>query len=410
MSEKFPGLAFATPPLTGPSQTRPDQTQQQTQPQKETQTSQMDEIVFQCPVDLYGLLAVVDLLESSKAVPVQEEKKKSKSVVAHSTIKVSPIHVDLALAHRWLSALRRGAEVPVEQFGALDRLIRVVSCSGKHGGCGEAWRDRLLHEASRVNTLLTAMGSCDQLEGIVLSNEDGGRLKVYYPSISQVDFFKSISAPSRHVLTAHQLLELDISGAHPAAAFAAVIALCGDRTHARQLTPKLALVVEDRESAIGILSSQYGGGEVTDADCKTKILRSLNQSDKDETHHFRKPFLKALVEERKIMTNALLEFAPISNYVDGIREKAMQSNKNTTLLSLLMQAVEQQVIEAGVDKLIDMGWTFVVPIADAILMRATTAELNPESCERARSAMQKAARDILGGLDVTIKIDHMPAF
>ena len=371
----------------------------------------MDEIVFQCPVDLYGFLAVVDLVASSKAVPVQEENKKSKSVVAHPTITVSPIHVDLALAHRWLLALRRGAEVPVEQFGALDMLIRVVSCSGKHGGCGEAWRDRLLHEASRVNTLLIAMGECDQLEGIVLSNEDGGRLKVYYPAIHQVDFFKSISAPSRHVLTAHKLLELDISGAHPAAAFAAVIALCdGDRNHARQLTPKLALVVEDRESAIGILSSQFGGGEVTDAECKVKILRSLNQSDKDETHHFRKPFLKALVEERKTMTTALLEFAPISNYVDGIRDKAMQSNKNTTLLSLLMQATEQQVIEAGIDKLTDMGWTFVVAISDAVLVRATTAELNPESCERARVAMQQAARDILGGVNVTIKIDHMPAF
>ena len=372
----------------------------------------MDEIVFQCPVDLYGFLAAVDLVASSNVVPVQEEKKKSKSVVAHPTITVSPIHVDLALAHRWLSALRRGAEVPVEQFGGLDRLIKVVSCSGKHGGCGEAWRDRLLHEASRVNTFLIAMGECGQLEGIVLSNEDAGRLKVYYPAISQVDFFKSISAPSRHVLTAHALLELDISGAHPAAAFAAVIALCdGDRNHARQLTPKLALVVEDRESAIGILSSQYGGGEVTDAECKIKILRSLNQSDKDETHSFRKPFLKALVEERKTMTNALLEFAPIGNYVDGIRDKAMQSNKNTTLLSLLMQAVEQQVIEAGIDKLADLGWTFVVPIADAVLVRATTPELmNPDSCECARRTIQQAARDILGGVDVTIKIDHMPAF
>ncbi|MDA9603572.1 hypothetical protein N9S30_00290 [bacterium] len=374
----------------------------------------MDNIVISCPVDLYGLLAAVDLVVSSKAVSVEEAnvKKKKSTIITHPTITVSPIHVDLPLAHNWLSALRRGAEVPLEQFGSLDRLIRVVSCSGKHGGCGEAWRDRLLHEADRVNTLLTAMGECDQLDGVVFSNEDGGRLKVYYPMLSQVDFFKSISGPSRHVLTAHSLLELDISGAHPAAAFAAVVALCdGDREQARVLTPKLALVVEDREAAVGILSSQYGAGEITDADCKVKILRSLNQSHRDETHSMRKPYLKALVKERKIMTNALLEFAPIGNYVDAIRDKAMQSNKDTTLLSLLMQAVEQQIIEAGIDALDRLGWAFVVPISDAVLVRATTPELfNPGACERARCAMQHAARGLLGGLEVKIKIEHAPLF
>lgn len=373
----------------------------------------MDEVVFPCPVDMYGLLAAIDLLESSKAVPVENVKtKKSVSVIAHPMITVSAVRVDLPLAHRWLSALRRGAEVPIEQFGSLDRLVRIVSCSGKQAGCGEAWRDRLLHEADRMNTLLTAMGECDQLDGVVLSNEDGGRLKVYYPMLSQTDFFKSISGPSRHVLTAHSLLELDISGAHPAAAFAAVVALCdGEREHARRVTPKLALVVENREAAVGILSSQYNAGEVTDADCKVKILRSLNQSHRDETHSMRKPFLKALVEERKTMTNALLEFAPIGNYVDVIRDKAMQSRKDTTLLSLLMQAVEQQIIEAGVDALDRLGWAFVVPISDAVLVKATTPELlNPDACERARRAMQHAACDLLGGLEVKVKIDHMPTF
>ena len=62
----------------------------------------MDEVVFPCPVDMYGLLAAIDLVESSKAVPVKSVKtKKSTSVVAHPTITVSPIHVDLPLAHRW---------------------------------------------------------------------------------------------------------------------------------------------------------------------------------------------------------------------------------------------------------------------------------------------------------------------
>ena len=367
-----------------------------------------------CPTNVYELLALVDLLDATYITNACAHKKttnkKSFDGVAHERITVAPVVIDLVLATKWSAALKASAEAPEETFCDLDPLVRKVSLTGKHRGHGETWRDRLLHEARRMETLLKATGECAELEGVVISDDCGGRLKVFYPSIGQVDFFKSISGPSRHVVTGHRFLELDISGAHPAAAFAAVVAMCdGEVEHARLLTPKLALVVEDREAAIGILCSQYGAGELNDADCKVKLLRSLNQSTKDETHSMRKPFLKALVEERRSMTNALLEFSPIASYVDAIRDKAMESNKDTTLLSLLMQAVEQAIIERGIEALETTGWQFVVPISDAVLLSPTSDSLRTlEACEAARVAMEAAAREVLGGVGVKVKVDHFP--
>ena len=366
------------------------------------------------PTNFYELLAVVDLLDTQSVKnasnPKKTANKKGFDGVAHENITVAPVVIDVPLATRWSAALKAAAEGPKETVCMLDPLVRKVSLSGKNGGRGETWRDRLLHEAGRMDTLLRAVGECAELEGVVISDVCGGRLKVFYPAIGQVDFFKSISGASRHVVTGHRLLELDISGAHPAAAFAAVVAMCdGEVEHARLLTPKLALVVEDRGAAIGILCSQYGAGELSDGDCKVKLLRSLNQSTSDETHCMRKPFLKALVEERKSMTNALLDFAPISCYVDAIRDKAMESNKDTTLLSLLMQAVEQAIIERGIEALEKIGWQFVVPISDAVLLSPTSDSLRtPAACEAARVAMEASARELLGSVGVKVKVDHFP--
>ena len=379
-----------------------------------TQKSDAMPATVRCPTNLYEWLGLVDLLDAASVknacTPKKKTNKKSFDGVEHASIMVIPVVIDVVLATRWSGALKTAAEAPEETVCDMDPLVRKVSHTGKHGGVGETWRDRLLHEARRMDTLLKAAVECADLEGVVISNDCGGRLKVFYPAIGQVDFFKSISGPSRHVVTGHQFLELDISGAHPAAAWAAVVAMCdGEVEHARLLTPKLALVVEDREAAIGILCSQYGAGELSDADCKVKLLRSLNQSTKDETHSMRKPLLKALVEERKSMTNALLEFSPIASYVDAIRDKAMESNKDTTLLSLLMQAVEQAIIERGIEALETTGWQFVVPISDAVLLSPTSDSLRtPAACEAARVAMEAASKQVLGGVGVKVKIDHFP--
>ena len=69
------------------------------------------------------------------------------------------------------------------------------------------------------------------------------------------------------------------------------------------------------------------------------------------------------------MTEALLAFAPIAGHVEIIKDKALNSGKDTTLLSLLMQAVEQRLVEAAIEVLNPLGWLFVVPVSDAILLR-----------------------------------------
>ena len=109
------------------------------------------------------------------------------------------------------------------------------------------------------------------------------------------------------------------------------------------------------------------------------------------------------------MTEALLAFSPIAGHVEFIKEKALNSEKDTTLLSLLMQAVEQRIVEEAIKALKPLGWQFEVPISDAILLRPLNPSLlNNEACERARVTFEGASRKLLGRIGVKVKIEHYP--
>ena len=281
-----------------------------------------------------------------------------RGVEEHATLRVAPLPIDREATGELkdtLDAAVADASLTLEALPA-DHFFKTLVKNAQPG----KWRERLAHESKKLGRLLAT--GVDKLAGIVKADDSGGRMSVHYPELGMDDFLKGIAAITRHKITGHRLLELDISGAHPAAAWAALLAKHGDG--AAVLCPCLSLFVADRKKAVARVKREYATPK-SDAEAKVLILRSLNQSSGDEAHRHRKPFLKALVEERRLMEEALLEFAPLASCVVAIREKA-RGGKPTTLLSLLMQAVENAVITESAQSLELHGWRLVAPISDAV--------------------------------------------
>lgn len=274
---------------------------------------------------------------------------------------------------------------------------------------GSDWVSRLAREAQRLNLLRA--NNVHKLSNVVELNQAGGRLTIYHPEINQRNFFKGLAASTRHCITNHQLLELDISAAHVICAWAAVVAQHGE-TEARRVCPNLHLVATDRATAVQTLIGEYHAtNRPSVADAKTNILRSLNQSASDDNHPLRKPFLKKLVEERESMTTALLEFEPVRPTAAAIQEKAAASGKTTTLLSLLMQEAEKAVIVRAIADLHKVGWETVGEVNDAILLRHAkgsfaTASDATNAANAARETMEGAGRAM--GIPLVVKVDHLP--
>ena len=285
-------------------------------------------------------------------------------------------------------------------------------CSGK---APEKWRSRLRHEAKRLDVLLAWLGETDgekRLEGKVVHDDAGGRMRVFHPELDQLDFVKTVHGATRHTITQHRLLELDISGAHPSAAWAACRHAFG--ADAERRCPSLALYVRSRSAAIRQLRSQYAEKKRTppnEGDAKVRILAALNQHVDDETHAARVPFIKSLVRERADMETALLGFPLLRDEVAAIKAKAATSGKATTLLALLMQGVEDKILRLALPRLADLGWALVAPISDAVLLEQTSEASEAPSgvadaAENARDAMEAVARDAM--VTITVKIDHVP--
>jgi hypothetical protein len=308
-------------------------------------------------------------------------------------VTLAPLRLNLEAMRAWREALLAAAADPsvIPSDAALAALA-------KRADDGDE-RARLEREVKRLDVLLGS--KTDRLENVVVTNDAGARMSVWHPAISQHDFVRTVAPSTRHAITGHQLLELDISAAHPSTAWGALVAKHG-ATEAERRCPCLAMVVTDRERAVATVVEQYHG-RCAPADAKTKILRSLNQSANDETHAHRKPFLRALVEERPAMETALREFAPLSSIVDAIEAKARKSGKETTLLSLLMQATENAVIVASIPRLAALGWACVGVISDAVLLEGGPVQEAPE-------VARKAMEDVGAAMDVPlrVKIDHVP--
>jgi hypothetical protein len=297
---------------------------------------------------------------------------------------------------------------PPTDSSQLDADVRGV-LSKTQAASGGDWVSRLAREAQRLNLLRA--NNVHKLSNVVELNQAGGRLTIYHPEINQRNFFKGLAASTRHCITNHQLLELDISAAHVICAWAAVVAQHGE-AEARRACPNLHLVATDRATAVQTLIGEYHAtNRPSVADAKTNILRSLNQSASDDNHPLRKPFLKKLVEERERMTMALLEFEPVRPTAAAIQEKAAASGKTTTLLSLLMQEAEKAVIVRTIAELDKVGWATVGEVNDAILLRHTqgsfaTASDAKNAANVARETMEGAGRAM--GIPLVVKVDHLP--
>ena len=268
---------------------------------------------------------------------------------------------------------------------------------------------RCKHEIKKLNTLLAQEPAVlAALQGQATGSAADGRMRLVYPQLGGTyDIFKQLHEVTRHEITAHALLALDVSGAHPSCAYAALLAKHGGcPAAAHKACPKLSLFVTDRPSAVSQLQKQYKT-PLSDVEAKVKILAALNQSSHDANHKLRKPFLKALVEERPALEEALLEFELLRPHATVISDKAALGG-SASLLSLLMQAAENTLLLVAIPALKAAGWHFVAPINDALLLRAADAsvDISLEGCQRAAVVFEDAARAV--SVEITVKVEHAP--
>ena len=107
------------------------------------------------------------------------------------------------------------------------------------------------------------------------------------------------------------------------------------------------------------------------------------------------------------MEAALLEFPVLQGAIAAIEVKAARTAKDTTLLSLLMQAGENAVIAAASPALAQHGWRFVAPIADASLVEPQAGMVVDDGAvETARRVMEGVGESL--GIPVRVKVEHRP--
>jgi hypothetical protein len=312
-------------------------------------------------------------------------------------VSVAPLPVDRARLLEWIDELRAGAAPAVER----------VASSRKPDTTP---RDRLEREINVASKILRACPADDSgIPGSVVRDSAGGRLRLDHEGIDHRDVMKSLHAESRAAVTANRLLSLDVSGAHPCVAWGALVHRHGSDEAAR-VAPTLGRLVLDRDGLVSRLARQYSSA-MTARDLKKKLLSALNQSKDDEYHHLRKPILKALVDEREAMADALLDWPPIARYAAAIRAKAaVPGARGGRLLSLLMQAGETQLLLAAIDPLNSLGWLFVAPVNDAILLVPASADVPRDgtACEAAARCFEQAVLSKLG-VTITVKVEMAPS-
>ena len=112
-----------------------------------------------------------------------------------------------------------------------------------------------------------------------------------------------------------------------------------------------------------------------------------------------------LINERSAITDALMVFPPISSNISSALTLAADGK---SLLSLLMQAVEDCAIQKAIPQLEQMGWVFVAPISDCILLdwRPGSVPLTREFCNASALAMAYAARSL--AIQIRVKVEHYP--
>jgi hypothetical protein len=316
---------------------------------------------------------------------------KDNSKAAHPTIAVAPLKIDPAATLAWRSSLDAATRAP-SKTEITDAAVAAVAMSHKR----TTWQERLRHEIKVVDAVLATNSS--SLTGVLRRNADGERLSVHYPQLGSCDVLKRLHAETRHAITRHRLLSLDLSAAHPSVALGALVSTVG-AVEAQRRCPTLHLVVTDRAAAVSRVQQQTQ----TSGDGKRRLLAALNQTENDEYHASRPPFIKRLIKERAEMEEALLNWPPLASLTGRIKAKAEQSGKGATLLSLLMQSAENLILETAIPHLRASGWSFVAPVGDASLLEPTRSGLD---CNAAAAIVVEAARSL--GVDVKVKVEHTP--
>jgi hypothetical protein len=311
---------------------------------------------------------------------------------------LAPVPVDRNATQAWRDALQSAADDEAASLEALeDARVRDVAGSGR-GKRGE-WRERLRREIKRLDVLLLR-ANVTQLESRVRADPSGGRVSVHHPVLGQSDYLKTLHERSRHELSGHALLALDISNAHASVAWAAVLAANrGDEAAAHTRCPTLGQLATDRDSAVRALVQERGGGEVTASEAKKLFSSALNQDAGTGTG---RGMLQALRAERPTMEEALLAFAPLASFAQAIRAKADASSNAATRLSLLMQAGETAVVRAAIPALDAKGWACAAVVADAVYF--VRARSDAVDARAAADAMEAVACDM--GVALRVKVEH----
>ena len=321
--------------------------------------------------------------------------------MAPTDVHLEPLRLDTEALTAWRAELDEAVQSSdADSFVRSADIASLVAKKLNGDDARSACRSRVLGEIKMLDSLIEKQ--ITQLTNVVGDREAGGRLTVYHPEIKRHNFVKAVASITRHRITGHRLLELDIVAAHPSVAWGALLAKHGPQ-EARRLCPNLGLVVTDRLQAFDRVIEQYGG-TIQSSHAKRLVLQSMNQSHTDPNHDKRKHFLKQLVEERPRMEAALCDFPPLGSIVGTIQAKAAASGKQATLLSLLFQAAENVVIVHSIPALAKKGWVAVGEVNDALLLQARDAQaVTPEE---ARDTMMYVGSDM--GIPLAVKIDHAP--
>ena len=227
------------------------------------------------------------------------------------------------------------------------------------------------------------------------------RMQIFHPVMNYTDFFKTIHESSRHTITAHRLLALDIKSSHPSCAWSAVKSQLGYLA-AKETCPNLHLLVHTSPERLLEEVNKTRRPWITINEAKINLLKALNMS----THYNGMSDIEiGLINERSAITDALMVFPPISSNISSALTLAADGK---SLLSLLMQAVEDCAIQKAIPQLEQMGWVFVAPISDCILLdwRPGSVPLTREFCNASALAMAYAARSL--AIQIRVKVEHYP--
>lgn len=313
-------------------------------------------------------------------------------------VSVAPLRIDTAAAGAWWQLLMTGSRAP--SVDAVDP--RVAPIARKSMWESKDWRARLSREASKVGRLLdTVCLTNGLLHGETYMRLSGGRTQTHYPQLAAAQFFQTFAKETKHEVTGHKYIELDLSAAHLAVAWGAVLIHAGGNEQAaKQKCPRLCIAATDKERAREIVAQQ---NNIDPKDAKRRILMQLNQGEGNGGR-----FLKCLAEERLHMKTALREHPFIAGErLRAIQERVQRESKDE--LNLMFRALEGEAARTAAGTVIDHGLETVAFDSDCIFTRPTRALAEGQTAQQAIDAALEAVHEQLHdklGIRMMMELEH----